>query len=907
MAYNPFDFFRRNQKTAFAALTIFVMFTFVLSFGQGDFFQWIPGWLGSFKNRGKEVLAVVDGRKVYDADLAQIEDNRTLANQFMVEMHGRISQQLDEYLRENVKTAGKAAQDALQDFLRVRPNYLDMRLIQLYQQNNIPLSQNTIQEMQQTNRQRVQMQIRGLMGAPTASSADQDLAKAATDLMRLDELGDLITRVGYFYEVGGSRGRAATNEDRLEFDLWLRKADKLGIGIRPDDAPAMVKEEFGNQLTAELWNAVEKGFGAKTNFSRAKLLAALADEFKVRTAFRIVMGQGPPAAPAYDVFKFYKEQTDAATYALMSVPAENFLDKVTAQPTEAELRELFDKYKNVEPDPMKETPGFREPRKLKLGWLEVTGTEPYFKKLGEDAFKLNEAGVRLAALNFGAMSPFTAPVALTFPDPQLQAAYAGYRDRFEFQLTNQWESPSDPRMLDNSIVRPQVVAAGLATLVGSHLTNGTPASVFVMMKERAMQFERNDRARVLAILLSPGTAAGSNALGDVLAAGAAMPKPLPLPVVRDELLADVKKNVTRTQAEKDLAAFTTELTRLGAKKDKSDARSYVDKYVAERGLKAGGSTAFHDQYSMGDDPGLAVLAEKKERGHGLSDVPIPFGPRFFQGASRDGRNALSFYDPQPYPDANAMTGAPVSLRDGEPTYLVWRTDVEEAKTPREFKDARAKVEAAWRRAKARELAKQAAEALKARIDERVKAEGAENQMTKLSMIARDAHAKFEQEKYGNDPAAMGRSRYFIIDKVAPIRLERPSPFDVQARSEQAVPFGLQHLLKKDLLYPTEKMMTDLLEAKDKPLGTTLLEANRPNDIYYVTMLLDRDRSDLEIFRAKNILDGMAPSQMSNAIRGENQREAFRKQRETVLALLKAEFKVTNESEKLKEKAGGSGE
>ena len=54
MAYNPFDFFRRNQKTAFAALTVFVMFTFVLSFGQGDFFQWLPGWLGSFKKTGHD-------------------------------------------------------------------------------------------------------------------------------------------------------------------------------------------------------------------------------------------------------------------------------------------------------------------------------------------------------------------------------------------------------------------------------------------------------------------------------------------------------------------------------------------------------------------------------------------------------------------------------------------------------------------------------------------------------------------------------------------------------------------------------------------------------------------------------------------------------------------------------------
>ena len=33
MAYNPFNVFRRNQKAIFAVVTVFIMFTFVLSSG----------------------------------------------------------------------------------------------------------------------------------------------------------------------------------------------------------------------------------------------------------------------------------------------------------------------------------------------------------------------------------------------------------------------------------------------------------------------------------------------------------------------------------------------------------------------------------------------------------------------------------------------------------------------------------------------------------------------------------------------------------------------------------------------------------------------------------------------------------------------------------------------------------
>ena len=50
MAFNPFDVFRRNQRILFAVLTVFVMFMFVLSSGLGgggDFFDWLPQWLGS--------------------------------------------------------------------------------------------------------------------------------------------------------------------------------------------------------------------------------------------------------------------------------------------------------------------------------------------------------------------------------------------------------------------------------------------------------------------------------------------------------------------------------------------------------------------------------------------------------------------------------------------------------------------------------------------------------------------------------------------------------------------------------------------------------------------------------------------------------------------------------------------
>ena len=909
MAYNPFDFFRRNQKTAFAALTVFVMFTFVLSFGQGDFFQWLPGWLGSFKNRGKDVMATIDGRKIYDADLYKHDDDRALADEFMKQLLGAVINQKEESLREELKTASKDAKPVLEEFLRQRPGYLDQNLLQFILMQNPNITQGQIENMRQNNRQRVQMSIMQLQLKPDGTTADKDLVESAQQLIRLDnQAGQLAQSGSYFW----LPGRAKTNEDRLEYELWLRKAEKIGIAIRPEDAPALVKDDLGSGVTPEVWANVEKGFGSKINFSRARLLAALADEFKVRSAVEIVLGKDylagrvPYPTTPFDTYQYFKDQCEAATYVAMSVPAENFLDKVKETPTESDLRNLFDKYKGVEPAPDRELPGFREPRKLKVAWLEVRGDEPYFTKQAEEVWKLSEAGVRLAGLGFGPTAPIASALTSTLPDPALQVAYADYRSLYESRLRSQWTlfTPSSTELLDTSVIRPQNIVAVLGSLVGSGLTKGSPITARVIFQERANQFERQDRARVLAAMLAPSTPAGTNVLGNVLVAGAAMPTPPPLAVVRNDLVDGVKGSLARSRAEKDVREFATELTRLGQKKDKSDARSFADKFLSERGLKHGGSSEFRDQYTLDDDPGLAVLADKKDRGHGMSNVPVRYGPRLFVPTDRrSGAPSLSFYEPTTFPlPEQPGFGSTLTIRPNEPSYMIWRTETIEPQTPRELKDARAKVEAAWKRAKARELAKAAAEDLRKRIDEKIKEEKAEDARGKVTQVVSDTHTRFQLDTYGTGSDTVDkllRSKFFYIDKVTPIRAER-NPFDVGGQDEQPVPFQLIHLQKNELMYPSAAMGNALLENKRKTLGTSLLEPDRAKDIYYVFVLVGRDPYGLELFLTKGIAEGRTP--LASAVKERELGTALRKSRETALALLKTEFKVANESEKLKEKS-----
>src|SRR5438067_1594182 len=102
MAYNPFNIFRRNQKAIFAVITVFIMFTFVLSSGMGggaDFFDWLPNWIRGKTQKGDH-LCTIDGSKVYTGDVDKVRRSRMLANRFMSLASAEAQENLLRYANE---------------------------------------------------------------------------------------------------------------------------------------------------------------------------------------------------------------------------------------------------------------------------------------------------------------------------------------------------------------------------------------------------------------------------------------------------------------------------------------------------------------------------------------------------------------------------------------------------------------------------------------------------------------------------------------------------------------------------------------------------------------------------------------------------------------------------------------
>ena len=690
MAYNPFNMFRRNQKILFAVLTVFVMFMFVLSSGLGggaDFFDWLPRVIGS-KARSGDVLATIDGSKVYESDLQRIQTKRTLANQYMSAAAAQARENLARYVAEGLSRVSTENRQVVQYALAVRPMYVGPQTAQLLNNPQMfnqflamgMISPQAIQQEQEQTIAGLQTRL-GEIAEKASQEDDKELARVMHSLIDLDVRLNSAGRQGQYFT---NLPNAGGNKDLMEFKLWLTKADDLDVSFTDADVADLVHSEFYRRLTDDDLRAVEANLKNKVGYNPELLKESLRDEFKVRLAQSAVLGRSAlrPLGQAYDApydyFRFYRDQTSTARFGMITVPTENYLSRVQGSPTEAELREIFNKYKNDVPDPRLARPGLKEPRKLKLEWLEATGNEPFYKQAAADGIKL--AGVTTRANGFLALasslggvttaSLLGAAAPLAMQDPVLDTNYAEYKAGQRNIARDHWYSSSPfadrPQVIDRGYPRAENAAAiaGVAGPTGE-----------------AFEADRKARVPTLAPALIAPLAHGIGVPTVLIAAAAAQVKatePLPLDAVRARLAERAGEDMARAIVEDDLQKFQVEMTKFNVAKAESEAagqaRAYLEKFVIERGVKTNKSEDFRDQFHIGSDPGLGRILAKAEgtlpmHGGGYMN-PAMVGPRFFADADpRTGRPApgAGLYRPQAYPPG------PLQPSPYESVLLVWRT------------------------------------------------------------------------------------------------------------------------------------------------------------------------------------------------------------------------------------------
>lgn len=328
MAFNPFNWFRKQQKVIIAALAVLCMIIFVFQFGPGDLFQQTLGSFGRNRQSG-DLVTTLHGKKVYTSDLEKLAAQRRLASDFL--FHAAYSshpQVLKELLEGPLKPSAEPGSMSLATgvaqnsqarwatrFLQPPPG-MDPRI-------GLRQVLGLFADMEERGSAAVLASLREDLQRLEGLAAQTDVKDKPERLAVIDRLttilafqtwlvcrqqGDLI-RVNSRppqppeeYYFGGSR----KVDDLLDFMVLRKQAEKLKIDYTDEGVMRLVTAEAaGHKLFDGTRFAREKvvteflsGGTATRNFTAPELMAALREELRVAAAAeRLLLGYAAVALP----------------------------------------------------------------------------------------------------------------------------------------------------------------------------------------------------------------------------------------------------------------------------------------------------------------------------------------------------------------------------------------------------------------------------------------------------------------------------------------------------------------------------------------------------------------------------------------------------------------------------------
>jgi hypothetical protein len=800
MAFNPFTSFRRYQKTIFATMAIVCMLLFVLSSGGAgaDLLQQLIDWFSRGGGGKGDAAASIDGKKIGQEAVGTVMQHRKLADTYMLVVTDQAHRQVFDNVRRQREEANPELQKVIDQYSIIE---------QLKQQFPAEYLISDIARLQQQLRQ-VHLTI--TLGNPANKEKQLAIVDTLQNLMERERvrLNKAIVqgREGFF------GGRPDKTEDALDFMLWKKQADKLGIRMMKEDvAQAIGAETMNQKLPPETTKAIDQFLHDKfRGFSLDNLNTALTDEFRVRAAKTAILGEpaytrtAPPVTATPDeLFEWYKDVRTTIRTGLIEVPVAKFVDKVTETPTDAQLRELFDKHKNDEYNPASEQPGFKEPRRVKVEWIALPSDSPYYTKVSELApvfAAVGQLGTPAITADGGPAFGFSAvlaarQVAADLPHDDLYREYLQY-----------WPSWTSPIAFgvrsgvhDSSVMRPENIAILVGSAAASGLTDSGPFTAPLAMEGRVIVRENFDRAIIgSTVILSASLEPAPLGIDAVISE--LIPKPPAERVVRGILAARHRERLIEGLMKSDREWFATELAKRTKEQDRVNVDAFINDFIHTRQLRRGGTAEAVDRYVLADDPGLAEFrtAFQKVR-------KDPIGAQFV--------SELIDQQTQTKPELFQ----PLMLNARPITYLHWRTEDREPRAL-PFDQAKPKVEAAWRFEKARPLAKAEAD-----------------------QLAVEAKNKTEMEL--RDLAAKSSSRG-LIELPSMARLNPSLSFGTGGSPRYDGPTIPQDKIK----YAGGGMVNTVIDLRKENAGSTAVTPDYPKSNYYVAALIAKEVPTADAFR-----------------------------------------------------------
>lgn len=820
-----------------AGLVIVIMFVFILSSGStgGDFFDLMRNWFRG--GSGAPEIATLYGERIDTQEIMRLRQQRELAHQYMMSLTMAAAGQLQDQAKLLDEQMKKKIGDDAAALARERHN-LETRAMQFQQK---------------------------LQSGRFYFSVDPRL-----DDPRKPE-------------------NPLATEDLLDFMLWRRQADRLGIQMTEAGVKRERNQEIGNlKLDEKTWAMIQMSVGMNMNrgerLSPELLLQALGDEFRVRMAKIAILGPDAPVPQRsqfnpfgeppmqmptrtatsfspHEFWEFYRKSRTEISVRMLPISAREFLADVKDTPPEKELTDLFDKYKEEEPNPTRAKPAFKQPRRLQLAWVSANATEGTYPKTAEIVLAVTEA---------------TMPIVF---QQQLRQEYS--QQEFNFSLPR-WSEEQNARAMLPAFKQPgfddmnrlQVLMPGtpggaiLAAATGSYKAREVALDLKALGSwiDEETKTRKQFFASALALSASPDPMAmlGTAALGVVARQHAGSDRSgqqtLPFKVVTRYLTKNLRDQTANALVNSNLDTVRKELEKFRGRPD--EAKKYIAEAVTKFGLKHGVMAQPRDEFTLFEDPGLQELKKP------LKDT-IPLRarlPREYTALLEDDPKGRLLGRLLAEMIKRTFTGEQTFI--GEPKYLYWATLDKAAYVPK-FEEVKEQVVEAWKLAKARELAKAEAEVVAE------KARKAGNTAQNI-LIDGSKHSGKLIELYGVT------------------RLQPPAQSALAVRMAQYTEYRIP---TTEIEFPAPDFLDKLLELED--FGNVVVLHDNPESTYYVVTPLSRRTEPLlgefaEIYKSTSPL-----SHMPNPLLMRFDQQRRFEHRQAVMKQLRAEAKLQTNPEGIK--------
>ncbi|HEY7330344.1 MAG TPA: hypothetical protein VH592_22080 [Gemmataceae bacterium] len=850
MAFHPFKHFRKHQKKYLALLTVMTMFIFVAQFGAGDVFSSLQRWVALSVHRGDKVLTLY-GKTVYSDELERLRWQRQLASEFLVS---------NSWVGAVMSMGQSSGTPLEKSFFDVQakfgpkkdqkdPSPMQTTLSQVY--FALILASNPRFSTPETRLSSLQKQLRDVQRQLSFPEAQKNEAQYKA----LDTLATILAFYSWAMDpqrqlddsyFGGSL-RATEVSDSLDFLIWKQQADRLGIVLTPGDVAREINRAWGNgdylptdgKFETNEWVTFffRNNQRVHKSLTPRDLLNALTDEFRVAMAKEAILGSAggvrsyrqavdgihfsPSAATPDEFYQYFRDQRTALSVSILPIPVKEFVDKVQAKPTEADLRNLYERYKNDEPVPARRQPGFKEPRRIKLQYLSFRPEGSFARKLADKALSL------LPVFRVGQpAAPFAAGGGLVWAahlasyadeDAAVRALYTKYREEENRRVPVRYDRDDTTRfglstdLPGQQSLDVQASTAFVGQLLGSFGTGATPLAA-----PTAWLAANESQAR--ATLTAYATAVLAGASSSPLPA---MTLPMrylyttqPFEAVRDQLRERFVNTLSRTLMDSNVLAFRKELDKVLAMHSEQKLDEFLKKAVPEHGLEDFRSMqAPQTQQEISDHPD-PQLKDLQAAWEASPNKPFQEPPSRSVDVSSFARDMFVPFDTMRQGQTTPGRSEQFAAAGGDIVYVLWKSEDLPAHV-RPFDVVRNEVKDAWYLEQARKVARERAQQINAEL--------------KKQNLAPDAAVQFlVQQNLGG---------VFQLDKVS--HLTAPE-FSLPGQKFSATDYRPYAPPKDFVPYPPSDFVDQLLKLKKR--GESLVMTDKPVKHFYIAVLMEDPQS-----------------------------------------------------------------